>query len=159
MIAEASRDRLVLATSDYRRDGRFLAKAARRLGVSWIACRSVTELVQLVASSSGVVSDRYHPAICAAALGKPAHVLSNREPHKMQGLKGLLADNTLEDLQALARAGLRCRARYAAIQRMRENPLGRPIRLLSVYPTFWPRQGGGQMVLAAIAQGLSPQIV
>ena len=41
---------------------------------------------------------------------------------------------------------------------MRENPLGRPIRLLSVYPTFWPRQGGGQMVLAAIAQGLSPQI-
>lgn len=41
---------------------------------------------------------------------------------------------------------------------MNENPLGRPIRLLSVYPTFWPRQGGGQMVLAAIAQGLSPQI-
>ena len=41
---------------------------------------------------------------------------------------------------------------------MRESPLGRPIRVLSVYPTFWPRQGGGQMVLAAIAQGLSPQI-
>lgn len=41
---------------------------------------------------------------------------------------------------------------------MRDNPLGRPIRLLSLYPTFWPRQGGGQMVLAAIAQGLSPQI-
>jgi glycosyltransferase involved in cell wall biosynthesis len=42
---------------------------------------------------------------------------------------------------------------------MRRNPLGRPIRVLSVYPTFWPRQGGGQMVLAAIAQGLSTQIV
>jgi 1,4-alpha-glucan branching enzyme len=41
---------------------------------------------------------------------------------------------------------------------MRHNPLGRPIRLLSLYPTFWPRQGGGQMVLAAIAQGLSPDI-
>ncbi len=41
---------------------------------------------------------------------------------------------------------------------MRENPLRRPIRLLSVYPTFWPRQGGGQMVLAAIAKGLSAQI-
>ena len=41
---------------------------------------------------------------------------------------------------------------------MRTSPLGRPIRLLSVYPTFWPRQGGGQMVLAAIAQGLSPHI-
>ncbi len=42
---------------------------------------------------------------------------------------------------------------------MRQNPLGRPIRVLSVYPTFWPRQGGGQMVLAAIARGLSPDIV
>jgi polysaccharide pyruvyl transferase WcaK-like protein len=106
LIAEAARDRLVLATSDYRRDGRFLAQAARRLGVPWIACRSVPELVQLIASSSGVVSDRYHPAICAAALGKPAQVLSNREPHKMLGLTSLLADNTLEDLQDLARAGL-----------------------------------------------------
>jgi glycosyltransferase involved in cell wall biosynthesis len=42
---------------------------------------------------------------------------------------------------------------------MRNNPLGRPVRLLSLYPSFWPRQGGGQMVLAAIAQGLSPDIV
>ena len=41
---------------------------------------------------------------------------------------------------------------------MKANPLGRPVRLLSLYPTFWPRQGGGQMVLAAIAQGLSAQI-
>lgn len=41
---------------------------------------------------------------------------------------------------------------------MRDNPLGRPIRVLSLYPTFWPRQGGGQMVLGAIAQGLSPDI-
>lgn len=41
---------------------------------------------------------------------------------------------------------------------MRESPLGRPIRVLSLYPSFWPRQGGGQMVLAAIAQGLSPDI-
>jgi polysaccharide pyruvyl transferase WcaK-like protein len=107
LLAEASHDRLVLATSDYRRDGRFLARAARHLGVPWRACRNVTELVQLVASSSGVVSDRYHPAICAAALGKPAHVLPNREPHKMQGLTDLLAGHTLEDLQDLARAGLR----------------------------------------------------
>jgi glycosyltransferase involved in cell wall biosynthesis len=41
---------------------------------------------------------------------------------------------------------------------MSDNPLGRPIRVLSVYPTFWPRQGGGQMVLAAIARCLSPDI-
>jgi polysaccharide pyruvyl transferase WcaK-like protein len=107
LIVEASGDRLVLATSDYRRDERFLAKAGRNLGLSWVRCRSVAELVQLVGASSGVVSDRYHPAICAAALGKPAQVLSNREPHKMQGLKNLLADNTLAELQELARAGLR----------------------------------------------------
>ena len=35
---------------------------------------------------------------------------------------------------------------------MRVNPLGRPIRLLSLYPTFWPRQGGGQMVLAGVSE-------
>jgi polysaccharide pyruvyl transferase WcaK-like protein len=106
LIAEASNGRLVLATSDYRRDERFLSIASRRLGVSWVRCRSVAELVQLIGASSGVVSDRYHPAICAAALGKPAQVLSNREPVKMQGLKNLLADHTLEELRALARAGL-----------------------------------------------------
>jgi polysaccharide pyruvyl transferase WcaK-like protein len=65
----------------------------------------VAELVALVAGSSGVVSDRYHPAICAALLGKPARILANREPHKMQGLEGLL-DRPLEELRALARAGL-----------------------------------------------------
>lgn len=107
LLADASEDRVVLATSDHRRDARFLAKAARRLGVPWVACRSVADLVQLVSGASLVVSDRYHPAICAASLGKPAQVLSNREPHKMEGLRGLLADNTLEELQELARAGLR----------------------------------------------------
>ena len=44
---------VVLATSDYRRDERFLAKAARRLGVPWVACRSVPELVRLVAALVG----------------------------------------------------------------------------------------------------------
>ena len=34
----------------------------------------------------------------------------------------------------------------------------RRLRLLSLYPTFWPRQGGGQMVLAAIAEGLSSRL-
>ena len=106
LIAEASSDPLVLATSDHRRDGRYLAKAAHDLGVSWVGCRSVSELVSLIGASSGVVSDRYHPAICAEALGKPAQVLANREPHKMQGLESLLAGNTREQLQELARAGL-----------------------------------------------------
>ncbi len=107
LIAEPSNDRIVLATSDYRRDGRFLAKAARRLHVPPVACRSVTELVRVISGSSGVISDRYHPAICAAVLRRPAKVLANREPHKMQGLTNLLAENTLVELQELARAGLR----------------------------------------------------
>ena len=106
LIAAATEDPVVLATSDYRRDARFLSRAARRLGVRFVACRSVTELVQLVAGSSRVISDRYHPAICAAVLGKPAQVLRNREPHKMRGLESLLGDNSLEELQTLARAGL-----------------------------------------------------
>jgi hypothetical protein len=106
LIAEASSDPLVLATSDYRRDGSFLSAVARGLGVPWVGCRSVTELVQLVAGSSAVVSDRYHPAICGAVLGKPSQVLSNREPHKMQGLTHLLADRSLQELQELARSGL-----------------------------------------------------
>jgi polysaccharide pyruvyl transferase WcaK-like protein len=107
LIAAALNDRLVLATSDYRRDESVLSIAARRLGVPCVACRSVAELVQLIGASSGVVSDRYHPAICAVALGKPAQVLENREPHKMYGLKHLLADHTLNELQELAQAGLK----------------------------------------------------
>lgn len=106
VIADVGTDRLVLATSDYRRDQRFLVDAARTLGVSWMACRSVNDLVRLIGRSSGVVSDRYHPAICAAVLGKPAQVLPNREPHKMLGLTDLLAERPLDELQALARAGL-----------------------------------------------------
>jgi polysaccharide pyruvyl transferase WcaK-like protein len=106
MIVSPSPEPLVLATSDYRRDARFLARAAQHLGVQWIACRSVQEMVDLVAEASEVVSDRYHPAICAAALGTPARVIENREPHKMQGLKSLLSDRPLEELQELARGGL-----------------------------------------------------
>lgn len=34
----------------------------------------------------------------------------------------------------------------------------RPIRVLSLIPTFWPRQGGAQMVLAAIANGLGDRM-
>jgi polysaccharide pyruvyl transferase WcaK-like protein len=107
VIIEDAADRLVLATSDVRRDERFLATAARRLGIPWVACRSVADLVGLIQSSSGVVSDRYHPAVCAAVLGRPAQIIPNREPHKMEGLRNLLADSTVEELQALARTGLR----------------------------------------------------
>lgn len=106
-IVNPSTDPLVLATSDYRRDGPFLSRLARRLGVAYTACRSVQEMVDLVAGASVVVSDRYHPAICAATLGRPFTVIENREPHKMRGLQTLLADRPLGELQDLARDGLR----------------------------------------------------
>lgn len=105
-IALAPGERIVLATSDFRRDGRFLSRLSKRLGVPSVACRTVDEFVSLVAGSSGVISDRYHPAICAAAFGKPANVLPNREPHKMSGLQSLLDEKPLSELQALARGGL-----------------------------------------------------
>ena len=103
------------------------------------------------------MSDRYHPAICAAVLGKPAQVLPNREPHKMRGLTALLADRPVEELQELRGPGRR-HVRGASGCRMTGDPGVNRLRLLSLYPTFWPRQGGGQMVLAAIAEGLSSRL-
>lgn len=41
---------------------------------------------------------------------------------------------------------------------MTSAPRDERLRVLSLYPTFWPRQGGGQMVLAAIAEGLASRI-
>ena len=98
--------RLVLATSDRRRDARFIGAAARQLALPAVVCESVGHMVRLIAGSSGVVSDRYHPAICAAVLGKPVQVLGNREPHKMEGLQQLLSRHPVAELQGMARAGL-----------------------------------------------------
>ncbi len=105
-IALEPGEQVVVATSDTPRDGRFVARLSRSLGVRAVECRSVAELLGLIAGSTGVVSDRYHPAICAAVLGKPAEILSNHEPHKMLGLQGLLREHDLDALRALARAGL-----------------------------------------------------
>ena len=105
-IAQPSPHPVVLATSDRRRDERFVRSAAARLGVPSVVCRTVHELVRLVSGASEVVSDRYHPAICSAVLGKPTRVLANREPHKMGGLSALLDSRPVDELQAAARAGL-----------------------------------------------------
>jgi polysaccharide pyruvyl transferase WcaK-like protein len=100
-------ERLVIATSDGRKDERFIAELSRRLGVESAGPSTVTELIGLIAASTGIISDRYHPLICAKVLGRPAVVLENREPHKMQGLKSLIDTRTVAELQALARDGLR----------------------------------------------------
>jgi polysaccharide pyruvyl transferase WcaK-like protein len=105
-IAPASPHPIVLATSDRRRDRGFITSAARRLGLPSVVCRSVPELVHLIAGASEVVSDRYHPAICGAVLGKPTRVLPNREPHKMTGLTALLDGRPVGELQDAARAGI-----------------------------------------------------
>ena len=105
-IAPASPHPIVLATSDRRRDAGFITSAARRLGVPAVVCRNVPELVRLIAGASEVVSDRYHPAICGAVLGKPTRVLPNREPHKMGGLSALLEHRSVGELQDAARAGV-----------------------------------------------------
>lgn len=105
-IALGPGEELVVATSDPQRDGRFVTRLSRRLGAPAALCRSVAELVSLIAGCSGVVSDRYHPLICAAVLGKPVEILSNREPHKMLGLRELLEKEQLDSLRDLARAGL-----------------------------------------------------
>jgi polysaccharide pyruvyl transferase WcaK-like protein len=100
-------ERILLATTDVRRDGRFLAALGKKLSVPTLECRSVPELIGAVVASTGVISDRYHPAICAVALGKPSEILGNREPHKMLGLKRLVESNDLDALRDRARQGLR----------------------------------------------------
>jgi polysaccharide pyruvyl transferase WcaK-like protein len=105
-IAPASPLPIVLATSDPRRDSSFIASTARRLGIPSVVCRTVPELVRLVAGASEVISDRYHPAICGAVLGKPTRVVPNREPHKMGGLTALLDGRPVGELQDAARAGI-----------------------------------------------------
>jgi polysaccharide pyruvyl transferase WcaK-like protein len=99
-------ERLVVATSDAHRDRRFVKALSSRLDADSVVCGSVAELLALISRSTGVISDRYHPVICAVALGKPAEILPNKEAHKMEGLKGLVAGNELETLRSLSRAGL-----------------------------------------------------
>jgi polysaccharide pyruvyl transferase WcaK-like protein len=99
-------ERLVVATSDGRRDDAFVGKLSRALAVPAAGASTVADLIALIAGSSGVISDRYHPLICAKVLGKSATVLENREPHKMQGLKRLIDTHGVSELQALAQAGL-----------------------------------------------------
>jgi polysaccharide pyruvyl transferase WcaK-like protein len=105
-VALGPGERVVFATTDVRRDGRFLSKASTRLGALAVACRSVGELVTLVSGAAGVVSDRYHPAICSMALGKPVEVVVNHEHHKMFGLQELARSHDLQGLKTLARTGL-----------------------------------------------------
>lgn len=99
-------EKLVVATSDAHRDRRFVRALSARLATDSVVCGSVAELLALISGSTGVISDRYHPIICAVALGKPAEILPNKEAHKMDGLKGLVGGHELEALRALSRGGL-----------------------------------------------------
>ena len=103
-IELAQGERILLATTDVRRDGRFLAALGKKLAVPTLECRSVSELIGAVVASTGVISDRYHPAICGVALGKPSEP-GHREPHRCR-LKQLVESNDL-DAHVNEREGLR----------------------------------------------------
>lgn len=106
VLAELSDVPLVLATSDGAKDDSALAKLSRRLKVPYKSCQSVAEMVGVIAQAASVMSDRYHPAVCAMALGRPLRLLNNRENTKMEGLRALNERQDFEGLQKLARNGL-----------------------------------------------------
>jgi polysaccharide pyruvyl transferase WcaK-like protein len=106
-VAVLGEDALAVATSDRSKDAAVLAGLANRLGGTPILCTTVAEMVAVIRGSRGVVSDRYHPAVCAIALDRPAQVLDNREAHKMAGLRELIELGDLEGVRNLARTGLR----------------------------------------------------
>lgn len=97
---------IVLATSEPADDGVVLAALAARRRLDLVACATVEELFALVEGASAVASDRYHPCVCAALLGKKLEVIENREPMKMAGLKALLARHSVSEIRDLARSGL-----------------------------------------------------
>jgi polysaccharide pyruvyl transferase WcaK-like protein len=98
---------IVLATSDSLRDrGALEALAARDSRIGIRICQTVNELVAVVAGASEVATDRYHPAVLAALLGKPVAILDHPGWHKLAGLERLLATRSLDEIRAQARSGL-----------------------------------------------------
>jgi len=105
-VAVLGEDALAVATSDRSRDAPALAGLASRLGGTPVSCTAIEEMVAVIRGSRGVVSDRYHPAVCAVALNRPVQVLDNKEAHKMAGLRELIGLHDLEGVRDLARTGL-----------------------------------------------------
>ncbi len=99
-------DAIVLATSDARRDRTPLAALGRRLGWAVRTCERISELVDVVFGADAVVTDRYHPAVCAAAMGVSCTVLPTHETHKMTGLQTLMGEYDADGLRGMAQAGL-----------------------------------------------------
>ena len=120
-VALPSGERLIIATSDARRDSKFLHALSGKLSIPSMFCSTVSELIGLIAGSNGIISDRYHPLICAAALGKTVSIIENREPNKMLGLKRLLEENSIDELQSLARQGLDAISRCLAQPRQTDS--------------------------------------
>jgi polysaccharide pyruvyl transferase WcaK-like protein len=102
-----ARTKLVLATSDPHRDRRWLADLASRCGeVEVRICETVWELIDLIEGATEVATDRYHPAVLAAAAGKPLTLVETPGWRKMAGLRRLLATLPLDEIRGRARAGL-----------------------------------------------------
>jgi len=97
---------LVLGTSDACRDEAALSELASRLSVPLVVCRRPQELFGVIAGASLVATNRYHPGVCAALLGKQLTLLGNRTRPKRVGLERLLRTCSIEQLKQHAQAGL-----------------------------------------------------
>mgnify|MGYP000415014372 CR=1 FL=1 len=106
VLADYTGCRPVLATSDPARDGKPLGRLSRRLNIPFVAASTPRELFGLVDNCRHVVSDRYHPLVCAAALGTRTTVLTDGTKHKMLGLRELLEQGDPVQLHRKARNGL-----------------------------------------------------
>lgn len=97
---------MVLATSDRLRDMKSLQPLADRLEMQLVACDSLANLSVLTSAANDVLSDRYHPAIAALKASTPVHILSIDDRHKMDGLRELARDLTLEQIHERSEAAL-----------------------------------------------------
>ncbi len=106
VIAELGDIPMLLTTSDAAKDDRALTQLSKRLNVRYVKCRSVADMIRLIANATSVISDRYHPAVCSIALGRQLTLLKNKENNKMEGLRSLHAQQSLKETQKLAQDGL-----------------------------------------------------
>ncbi|MCK5450909.1 MAG: polysaccharide pyruvyl transferase family protein [Candidatus Omnitrophica bacterium] len=100
-------EEIYFATSDPKKDEKFLTRIATKLEAEIIICKSVEQLIAAVDRADLIVSDRYHPLICAAVLGKKIKAIMNQSTHKMKGIETLLSNHTMKDIQIMAETGLK----------------------------------------------------
>ena len=97
---------LVLASSDPRRDSPRLEELSRAWQIGYEPSIKLEHLLQSIARSAYVVSDRYHPIIFAHMLGVPFTFLERKGSLRDRGLARLLRGQSTAALKDLARGGM-----------------------------------------------------